>query len=357
MSSRQTTEQDSFLGEEEPDEELPQNAPFEEAARALQSAILFDLTFDETHEREDSDAEQSTMSLPTAAEKNERDAAAIRQSSKTESVAKVLRFDTNTDRRDSGSGQSPIQHPPDRVGESLVSTDRPVESTKNTELPTTQAKNPLAATGKPLAGITRAAKSTKNTKGVSPQTVLRGLVRGAHREMMYFTLSHERFSLNDLRQGLDYAFCMLQAAQSKLAILTVLHDDMTDVSAVDLRAWLAHIDRLDPQTRYEPRMFVMFESLSSGEIRVTLEEVVQSRLIVEDELKQTKALLVRRLTELERNAKSSVWLAAAGDCIDSLQSESAGTAGGLLGENEAETDAAFMTFMVVAIGAFYLCVR
>lgn len=173
---------------------------------------------------------------------------------------------------------------------------------------------------------------------------------------MYFTLPHESFSLDDLRQGLDYAFSMLQAAQSKLAILDVLHDDMLDLDAVQLRSWMTQIDHLGSQARHEPRMFVMFESLSSGEIRVALAEVVQSRLIVEDEAKRTKTLLTKRLTELESNAKSLVSMSAWDDFVRSLQNETVGTVDGLLGENEAEWGDVFTAGMVVVIGAFYLCV-
>ena len=174
---------------------------------------------------------------------------------------------------------------------------------------------------------------------------------------MYFTLPHERFSLDDLRQGLDYAFIMLQAAQSKLAILEILHDDMPDLDAVQLRCWMARINHLDSHTRHEPRMFVMFESLSPGEIRVALAEVVQSRLIVEDEVKRTKSLLTRRLTELECNTKTSAFRGAWVDSVRILLNESVGTANGLLGEEEAELDAVFTAVMAVMVIGFYLCVR
>jgi len=359
MSSRLIAESGSFLeeveeveDEEASDGEMLPSAPVESAARALQSAISFDPAFDETHERASPNAEQSTIPLPTTAEEVERNTAATPQSARSVPVAKVLRFDTSPVYCEPGSGQMLIQNPPTNVGNSRVNAVKATRSTENTELATSQVKMPLTTASKPVDSNAETTTSTETTEVPSPQTILRGLIRGAHREMLYFTLSHERFSLNDIREGLDYAFGMLQAAQSKLAILTILHDDMTDASAVDLRSWLTQLDHLDRPTT---RIFVMFESLSSGEIRVALAEVVQSRLIVEDEVKRTKALLTKRLTELESNKWA--WLGAAGDCVDSLQNEFAGTAGGLLGENEAEWDVVFTAVMTVVIGALYFCVR
>lgn len=358
LSSRPSAEQDSLFDEEESDdkddEDLPKVhvAPAEEAARALQSAISFEASFGEGHEHEDGDADEFTTSLPTAFEEQEQDIVATSQTSRPEHVAEAPEFDTTTDCRDSDAEQSMIDLL-STVSESLASAARAVEPTKSADVPFSPIES---KSGRPLGGTSRAAKSTRNTNVPSPQTILRGLIRGAHREMMYFTLPHERFSLNDLRRGLDYAFGMLQAAQSKLAILEVLHN-MPGLDAVQLRGWITQIDHLGSQTRRDPRMFVMFESLSSGEIRVALAEVVQSRLIVEDEAKQTKTLLTKRLTELESNAKSLVPVGSWTVFVRSLQNETAGTADGLLGEKEAERDAIFTAVMAVIVGGFYLCVR
>jgi hypothetical protein len=350
MSSPPTAEQDSLFDEEESDDDDDDDA-VEEAARALQSAISFEASFVESQEGEGGDAEESATSLFAASEKQEQDVVAISQSSGPEHVAKVPTLDANTDCCDSDTEQSMIDLL-STVSESLASAARAVEPTKSADVPFSPIDT---KSGRPLGGTSRAAKSTKNTNVPSSQTVLRGLIRGANREMMYFTLPHERFSLNDLRQGLDYAFSMLQAAQSKLAVLEVLHNDMPDLDAVQLRSWMTQIDHLDSQTRHEPRMFVMFESLSSGEIRVALAEVVQSRLIVEDEVKQKKTLLTKRLTELESyaNSRLGIW----SDFVRSLQNETADTADGLLGEKEAEQDTIFTAVMAVIVGGFYLCVR
>jgi hypothetical protein len=389
MSSRPSAEQDSlFEGEEsesasDDDEVLPKVAaiPVEEAARALQSAISFEATFgdSETREGESGDVEQSATSLSATSEDGEQKTVAILQPSTPEhvegsasdrrrkqaecndrqvglheAVAKVLRFDTNTNCHGPGSGQSVLQDSPIMLGESPASSTRAAKSTKNTYVPLSQTQCSPTTTIKTLAVTPRSAKEKKNADDPSSQIILRGLIRDAHREMMYFTLSHERFSLDDLRQGLGFAFSMLQAAHSKLAILAVLHDDMTDLSEAQLRSWMAQIDHIHPQTRHEPRMFVMFESLSSGEIRVALAEVVQSRLIVEDEVKQMKASLNWRLSELESNEESSRWLAV---WVESLQNEHAGTAKGLLGDDEAEWDAIFTAIMAVTVVGFYLCIR
>jgi hypothetical protein len=167
----------------------------------------------------------------------------------------------------------------------------------------------------PFLNVAMQDRPVKTSSGSSPQTILRGLVRDAHREMMYFTLPHSQFSLNDLRQGLDFAYSMLQAVTSKSAILNSLQDvnDTNDMSAADLRCWIAHVDDLDPQTRHEPRVMAIFESLSAGELKIALAELVQSRIIVEDEVKQTRALLMDLVIakeEKSRDANSTVDVAA-----------------------------------------------
>jgi hypothetical protein len=388
MSSRPSAEQDSLFEAEEcdDDEVLPKVAliPVEEATRALQSAISFEAAFDQAQKGEKVDAEQSTASLSATSEGQEHETVAIPQPSTPEhvvgavrdrrstqaeredhlvelgeAVAMVVTFDTIAKRNDPDfrrslqSLGSVLERSPAILGYTLKSSFRAPKSTKNATIPSSHTERLAATTFRSPAGTARVAKPKTNTDEPSSQIRLRGLIRGAHREMKYLTLSHEGFSLDDLRQGLGFAFSMLQAAHSKLAILAVLHD-MTDPSAANLRSWLTQIDHIRPQTRHEPRMFVMFESLSSGEIRVALAEVVQSRLIVEDEVKQKEASLTKRFKQLESNEKSSMWLVA---WVESLQNEHAGTAEGLLGEDEAEWDAIFTAVMAVMVVGFYLCVR
>lgn len=388
MSSRPSAEQDSlFEGDESDDDEvLPKVAPIpvEQATRALQSAISFETAFDEVRGGESGDVEQSTMSLSATSEGQEHNTLATPQPSTPEhavgsvsdrrstqaerddhlvelgeAVAKVVTFDTIAKRNDPDfrrslqSLGSVLERSPAILGYTLKSSFRAPKSTNNATIPSSHTERLAATTVRSPAGTARVTKQKANTDDPSSQIRLRGLIRGAHREMKYLTLSHEGFSLDDLRQGLGFAFSMLQAAHSKLAILAVLHD-MTDLSAASLRSWMIQIDHIHPQTRHEPRMFVMFESLSPGEIRVALAEVVQSRLIVKDEVKQMTTLLTKRLTELESNAKSSRWLVA---WVESLQNEHAGTAKGLLGEDEASWDAIFTAVMAVMVVGFYLCVR
>lgn len=217
------------------------------------------------------------------------------------------------------------------------------------ELPTVRIRGPFLniATKEHLA---------ENVSGPSPQTILRGLIRDAHREMMYFTLPHSQFSLHDLRQGLDYAYSMLQVATTKLAILTVLHDDMTDMSATDLRRWMSHIEYLEPQTRYKPRMIIIFESLSAGENKMALAELVQSRLIVEDEAKQIRSVLCQRVTTKEQEVKAAKFVMdSAVDCGKGAESSSA--LWQFFDVDETWWDALFTAIVVVLIGALYRCVR
>jgi hypothetical protein len=388
MSSRPSAEQDSLFEAEESDDDevLPKVAPIpvDEATRALQSAISFETSFDEVRGGASGDAEQSTASLSATSEGHEHNTVAAPQPSTPEhvvgavrdrrstqaerddhlvelgeAVAKVVTFDTIAKRNDPDfrrslqSLGSVLERSPAILGYTLKSSFRAPKSTNNATIPSSHTERLAATTVRSPAGTARVTKQKANTDDPSSQIRLRGLIRGAHREMKYLTLSHEGFSLDDLRQGLGFAFSMLQAAHSKLAILAVLHD-MTDLSAASLRSWMIQIDHIHPQTRHEPRMFVMFESLSPGEIRVALAEVVQSRLIVKDEVKQMTTLLTKRLTELESNAKSSRWLVA---WVESLQNEHAGTAKGLLGEDEASWDAIFTAVMAVMVVGFYLCVR
>jgi hypothetical protein len=389
MSSRPTAEQDSLFDESESDaddEVLPKVAPIpvDEATRALQSAISFEATFDGVCEGASGDAEQSPASSSATSDGQEQKTVATPQPSTpehvvgsvsnrrskdaergdhlvelAEAVAKVVTFDTNAKRNDPDfrrslqSLGSVLERSPAILGYTLKSSFGAPKSTKNTAIPPSHTEHLAATTIRSPAGTARGTKQKANTDSPSSQIRLRGLIRGAHRGMKYLTLSHEGFSLDDLRQGLGFAFSMLQAAHSKLAILAVLHD-MTDLSAASLRSWMIQIDHIHPQTRHEPRMFVMFESLSSGEIRVALAEVVQSRLIVEDEVKQMGMSLTKRLAELESNAKSLRSVVA---WVESLQNEHAGTAEGLLGENEAEWDAILTAVMPVMVVGFYLCVR
>jgi hypothetical protein len=210
----------------------------------------------------------------------------------------------------------------------------------------------------PFLNVAMQDRPVKTSSGPSPQTILRGLIRDAHREMMYFTLPHLQFSLNDLRQGLDFAYSMLQAVTSKSAILNSLQDmnDTNDMSAADLRRWIAHVDDLDPQTRHEPRVMAIFESLSAGELKISLAELVQSRIIVEDEVKQTRALLLDQVMAKEgkeRDAISTVDVAA--DHDEGSNGRSALSE--FVDVDEPAWDALLTAIMIALFGALYISVR
>jgi hypothetical protein len=123
----------------------------------------------------------------------------------------------------------------------------------------------------------------ENRATVSPKIVLRGLIRDAHPEMIHFTLPHSLFSPDDLRSGLQYAYSMLQAATSELTILELLADEATEMTGNDLGRWIALVDNAFPLPCSEARITVIFESLSIGEMKAALEELVHARLAFEGE--------------------------------------------------------------------------
>lgn len=208
----------------------------------------------------------------------------------------------------------------------------------------------------PFLNIAMKDHAAGSSARVSPETVLRGLVRDAHPEMIHFTLPHSHFSPDDLRKGLQHAYGMLQVATSKSVILALLEDDTTDIGAGDLRRWIALVDHSNPKGRSETHMSVIFESLSIGEMRAALEELVQSRLVTEAEAERKRTLLVKRMMAKERQEKIANSLVekvarcsrdVEGDSIKSQVSD----------DNETAFDALLTAVMVVLIGALYICNR
>lgn len=191
----------------------------------------------------------------------------------------------------------------------------------------------------------------------SPQTILRGLIRDAHQEMMYFTLGHSQFSPDDLRYGLDYAYSVLQAATAKLAILRVLRDDTIEMSTLELRRWITRVDHLDdPLSSYEPRMSVIFEYASGVEMKIALAELVHSRRIVEDEVKQMREMLAQRVAAGEQIVQDASSL---GDNII-CQGDKADVTWfrrEFFDAYETSWDAFLTVMMLITFGALYLCVR
>lgn len=199
--------------------------------------------------------------------------------------------------------------------------------------------------------------TTGNRATVSPEIVLRGLTRDAHPEMIHFTLPHSLFSPEDLRKGLQYAYSTLQVATSKLAILEMLDDETTNMTGTDLRRWIALVDNSGPHTRPEPPISVIFESLSIGEMKAALEELVQSRLVVEGEAEKTLMLLLTKVEAKERQEKSVVIPAKRAATFDEKDDSSTKKRRVSEEDNETALDAFLTAIMVVLIGGLYLCLR
>lgn len=238
--------------------------------------------------------------------------------------------------------------------ESAGPISQPILSSTSGDL---DAKLLPAATGIP--SLNTATEKLPVDEGLrpSPQTILRGLIRDAHQEMMYFTLAHSQFSPDDLRHGLDYAYSVLQAVTAKLAVLRVLHNDTLEMSTLDLRRWIRHVDHLDdPLSSYEPRMSVVFEYASGVEMKIALAELVHSRRIVEDEVKQMREILAKRVAIGEQNVQDAPSL----DDNVACQSEKAETTwfrSEFRDAYETSWDAFLTVSMLVVLGALYLCVR
>jgi hypothetical protein len=158
----------------------------------------------------------------------------------------------------------------------------------------------------PFLSPTGREHTVENRPIVSPEIVLRGLIRDAHPQMVHFTLPHSLFSPDDLRKGLQYAYSMLQAATSELTILELIADEATEMTESDLRRWIELVDDAFPLPCSEPRITAIFESLSIGEMKAALEELVHSRLAVESETEKTRMSLQSKMVANERQEKGMV---------------------------------------------------
>lgn len=209
----------------------------------------------------------------------------------------------------------------------------------------------------PFLKPTQRGPTSENRATVSPEMVLRGLIRDAHPEMIYFTLPHSLFSPDDLRTGLQYAYSMLQEATFKLAILALLDDDATNLTGADLRRWIALVDDSNPRARTESRISTIFEFLSIGELKTALEELVQSRLVVEGEADKTQMSLLTKVKAKERQEKSVVIPVKRAASFDEKGDHSTKKRRVSEEDNETVLDAFLTAIMVVLIGALYLCLR
>jgi len=213
------------------------------------------------------------------------------------------------------------------------------------QLPTVKADEPSSNTRE-------RGRSTKRRARVSPEMVLRGLICDARPEMIHFTLPHSLFSRDELRKGLEYAYSIEEAATCRLAILELLDDDTTDTSATELRRWIALIDNTNPKTRLKTHIAIIFNFLSVEEMKAALKESVQSRLVVEREIEETRESLIRNLGAKERAERSATDSAKEEDHTRELECSTRNM--GVPDDNEAAFDAFLTTVMVVLIGALYL---
>jgi hypothetical protein len=199
--------------------------------------------------------------------------------------------------------------------------------------------------------------TVENRPTVPPEIVLRGLIRDAYPEMIHFTLPHSLFSPDDLRKGLQYAYSMLQAATSELTILELLADEAMNMTGNDLRRWIELVDNAFPLPCSQSRITAIFESLSIGELKAAIEELVHSRLAVEGEAEKTRLSLQSEMVAKERQEKSMVIPAKRAAKFDAEGDSSSKKRRVSEEDSETALDAFLTATMVVLIGVLYLYVR
>lgn len=235
-------------------------------------------------------------------------------------------------------------------------SDTEVSHTSDSDVSDMQLPTTITIRG-PFLNIAERGRTLERGATVSREMVLRGLIRDAHPEMIHFTLPHSMFSPDDLRNGLQYAYSMLQVATSKLAILALLDDETTNMTGSDLRRWVELADNLNLRNRSESRISVIFESLSIGEMKAALEELVQSRLVLEGEVEKAQMLLMGKVVAKERHEKSAVIPAKRAAELDQEGGISTKKRRVCEENNETALDAFLTAIMVVLISVLYLCVH
>lgn len=216
---------------------------------------------------------------------------------------------------------------------------------------------PAAIIHGPFLNLMDTKPTAESRSTVSPEIVLRGLIRDAHPETIHFTLPHSSFSPNDLREGLQYSHSMLQAATSRLTMLEILDNETTSMTGADLRRWIALANNSNPSARAKSRLSVIFESLSIGEMKAALEELVQSRLVVEGEVEKTQMSLMRMAVAKERQEKSAVIPVKRAADFGKEGSSSINKRRVFEEDDETLYDAFLTAIMVLLIGVLYLCIR
>lgn len=192
---------------------------------------------------------------------------------------------------------------------------------------------------------------------ISPGIVLQGLIRDTRPETIHFTLPHSSFSPDDLREGLWYAYDMLQVATIKLAMLELLDEETTSLTGADLRRWVAFVDNSNPHAHAEPCISAMFEFLSIAEMKAALEELVQSKRVVESEAEKTQMSLLRKAVAKERQERKAMVLPKRTADVGKEGGSSSKKRRVSQEDNETALDAFLTAIMVLLIGVLYLCVR
>lgn len=213
---------------------------------------------------------------------------------------------------------------------------------------------PAAIIRGPFLNLMDRKSTSEDRSTVSPEIVLRGLIRDVHPETFHFTLPHSSFSPNDLRKGLQYAYSALQAATSKLTMLEMLDNETTSMNGADLRRWIALADNSNPSAHAKPRLSVIFESLSIGEMRAALEELVQSRLVVEGEVEKTQMSLMRKAVAKERQEKTVMIPVKRVADFDKMGDGSSKKRRVSQEGDETVLDAFLTAIMVLLVGVLYL---
>lgn len=277
------------------------------------------------------------------------------QSSETGNFKKVSDDEQHADLPDSNVVDQHISEQPDpheiAVQETELS-DAGVPHTSDSDV--SDMELPPATIRGPFLNLMDRKSTAESRATVSPEMVLRGLIRDAHPGMIHFTLPHSSFSPDDLRQGLQYAYSTLQAATYKLAMLELLDSETANMTGSDLRRWIELVDNSTPRTRTEPCILVAFESLSIGDMKASLEELVQSRLLVEGDTEKTQMSLLRKVVAKELQEGSVVIPVKRVADFDKEGGGSSKKRRVSQEDDETVLDAFLTAIMVLLIGVLYL---
>lgn len=348
---QQSTASESFDGLS--DEELPVVSVMKESERHIP----------EQHDIHET-AEQETNIA-------DDDASQISGSDSDLNPAPIAKRSCDTDRlEEAGDNEHALVAPPSKGVDQHISkqqdlhekaiqetapSDADVSHTSDSDV--SDMELPAAIIRGPFLNLMDRKSTAEDRSTVSPEIVLRGLIRDVHPETIHFTLPHSSFSPDDLRKGLQYAYSTLQAATSRLTMLEMLDNEATSMTGADLRRWIALADNSTPSAHAKPRLSIIFESLSIGEMSAALEELVQSRLVVEGEVGKTRMSLTRKAVAKERQEKSVVIPVNRVADFDKEGGGSSKKRRVSRVDEETLLDAFLTAIMVLLIGVLYLYIR